>query len=129
MQPLVWWGARRKEVPDVKKIECYIQPFDFDTVAHAMAVEGVVGMSVTEVRGFGVQRGFRRGEEARPGEYIFRPKMKVEMVVSDADVDRIIEAIMASLKSHMIGEGKIFVSPIEDAIRTRTGERGEAAIH
>ena len=112
----------------MKKIECFIQPFDFDTVAQAMAVEGVVGMSVTEVRGFGVQRGFRRGEEGKPGEYIFHPKMKVEMVVLDADVERIIEAIKSSLKSHMIGEGKIFVTTVEDAIRTRTGERGEDAI-
>ncbi len=112
----------------MKKIECYIQPFDFDTVAHAMAVEGVVGMSVTEVRGFGVQRGFRRGEEAPPGEYRFHPKMKVEMVVADEDVERIVEAIQASLHSHMIGDGKIFITPVEDAIRTRTGERGEAAI-
>lgn len=112
----------------MKKIECYIQPFDFDTVAQAMAVEGVVGMSVTEVKGFGVQRGFRLGEEPKPGEYIFHPKMKVEMVVNDEDVDRIVDAMRASLKSHMIGEGKIFVTPVEDAIRTRTGERGEAAI-
>lgn len=113
----------------MKKIECYIQPFDFDTVASAMAVEGVVGMSVTEVRGFGVQRGFRLGEEPKSGEYIFHPKMKVEMVVADGDVDRIVDAMRASLKSHMIGEGKIFVTPVDDAIRTRTGERGEAAIH
>ena len=112
----------------MKKIECYIQPFDFDTVAQAMAVEGVVGMSVTEVKGFGVQRGFRRIEDAKAGEYIFHPKMKVEMVVLEEDVERIAEAIKASLKSHMIGEGKIFISPVEDAIRTRTGERGKDAI-
>ncbi|HEU4529276.1 MAG TPA: P-II family nitrogen regulator [Actinomycetota bacterium] len=112
----------------MKKIECYSQPFDFDTVASAMAVEGVVGMSVTEVRGFGVQRGFRLGEQAKPGEYIFHPKMKVEMVVADEDVDRIVDAMRSSLKSHMIGEGKIFISTVDDAIRTRTGERGEAAI-
>lgn len=112
----------------MKKIECYIQPFDFDTVADAMAVEGVVGMSVTEVKGFGVQRGFRRGEEVKPGQYVFHPKMKVEMVVSDDDVERIIEAIKSSIKSKQIGEGKIFVTPVEDAVRTRTGERGESAI-
>jgi nitrogen regulatory protein P-II 1 len=112
----------------MKKIECYIQPYDFDTVAGAMSVEGVVGMSVTEVKGFGVQRGFRRGEEPTPGQYIFHPKMKVEMVVLEEDVERIIEAIKGSLKKHQIGEGKIFVSPVEDAVRTRTGERGQAAI-
>jgi len=112
----------------MKKIECYVQPYDLNTVAEAMAVEGVVGMSVTEVKGFGVQRGFRLGEEIKPGQYVFHPKMRVEMVVADDDVDRIVEAIMGSLKFKQIGEGKIFVSPIEDAIRTRTGERGEAAI-
>ncbi len=112
----------------MKKIECYIQPYDFDTVAEAMAVEGVVGMSVTEAKGFGVQRGFRRGEEPQAGQYIFHPKMKVEMVVADADVERIIEAIKGSLKIKQIGEGKIFVTPVDDAVRTRTGERGEAAI-
>jgi len=112
----------------MKKIECFIQPFDFDTVAQAMAVEGVVGMSVTEIKGFGVQRGFRLGVEAKPGEYVFHPKMKVEMVVVDEDIERIVEAIKASLKSHMIGEGKIFVTPVDDAIRTRTGERGRDAI-
>jgi nitrogen regulatory protein P-II 1 len=112
----------------MKKIECYIQPYDFDTVADAMAVEGVVGMSVTEAKGFGIQRGFRRGEEAKPGQYIFHPKMKVEMVVLEEDVERIIEAIRGSLKTKQIGEGKIFVTPVDDAVRTRTGERGKAAI-
>lgn len=112
----------------MKKIECYIQPYDFDTVADALSVEGVVGMSVTEVKGFGVQRGFRRGEEPKPGQYIFHPKMKVEMVVLEEDVERIIEAIKGSLKKNQIGEGKIFVTPVDDAVRTRTGERGQAAI-
>ncbi len=112
----------------MKKIECYVQLYDFDTVADALAVEGVVGMSVAEIKGFGVQRGFRRGEEPAPGQYIFHPKMKVEMVVLETDVERIIEAIKGSLKSHHIGDGKIFVTPVDDAVRTRTGERGEAAI-
>jgi nitrogen regulatory protein P-II 1 len=66
--------------------------------------------------------------EAKPGEYVFHTKMKVEMVVVDEDIERIVEAIKASLKSHMIGEGKIFVTPVDDAIRTRTGERGRDAI-
>jgi nitrogen regulatory protein P-II 1 len=112
----------------MKKIECYIQPYDFDTVAEALAVQGVVGMSVTELKGFGVQRGFRKGEEPKPGEYIFHPKMRVEMVVRETDVEDIIRAIISSLKSHQIGEGKIFITPVDDAVRTRTGERGDAAI-
>ena len=77
----------------MKKIECYIQPYNLDTVAEALAVEGVVGMSVAEVKGFGVQRGFTRGEDVKPGEYRFHPKMKVEMVVLEKDVERIVAAI------------------------------------
>jgi nitrogen regulatory protein P-II 1 len=112
----------------MKKIECYIQPYNLDAVAEALAVEGVVGMSVAEVKGFGVQKGFTRGEDVKPGEYRFHPKMKVEMVVLKQDVERIVHAITASLKSNQIGEGKIFVMPVDDAVRTRTGERGRDAI-
>jgi len=112
----------------MKKIECYIQPYNLDTVAEALAVEGVVGMSVAEVKGFGVQKGFTRGEDVTVGQYRFHPKMKVEMVVLEKDVERIINAINESLKSNQIGEGKIFVLPIDDAVRTRTGQRGRDAI-
>jgi nitrogen regulatory protein PII len=112
----------------MKKIECFIQPYDLGTVASALAVEGVVGMSVTEIKGFGVQRGFTRGETPESGKYIFHPKMKVEMVVPEADVERIVGSIQKSLKSKQIGEGKIFVTPVDDAVRTRTGERGCDAI-
>jgi nitrogen regulatory protein P-II 1 len=118
----------RKGVATMKKIECYIQPYNLDTVAEALAVEGVLGMSVAEVKGFGVQKGFTRGEDVKKGEVRFHPKMKVEMVVLEKDVERIVSAITASLKSNQIGEGKIFVLPIEDAVRTRTGERGRDAI-
>jgi nitrogen regulatory protein P-II 1 len=85
-------------------------------------------MSVAEVKGFGIQKGFTRGEEVKPGAYRFHPKMKVEMVVLEKDVERIINALVHSLKSNQIGEGKIFVLPIDDAVRTRTGERGRDAI-
>jgi nitrogen regulatory protein P-II 1 len=112
----------------MKKIECYIQPYNLDTVAEALAVEGVVGMSVAEVKGFGVQKGFTRGEDVKVHEYRFHPKMKVEMVVLEKDVERIVAAITESLKSNQIGEGKIFVLPIDDAVRTRTGQRGRDAI-
>lgn len=112
----------------MKKIEVYIQPYNLDEVARALAVEGVRGMTVTECKGFGVQRGFTRGEQVGLGEFRFHPKMKVEMVVLESDVDRIVQAIEQSLKNHPIGEGKIFVSPIDDAVRTRTGERGHDAI-
>ena len=112
----------------MKKIECYIQPYNLDAVAEALAVEGVVGMSVAEVKGFGVQKGFTRGEDVKPGEYRFHPKMRVDMVVLEEDVERVIRAITESLKSNQIGEGKIFVLQVDDAVRTRTGERGSHAI-
>ena len=112
----------------MKKIECYIQPYNLDTVAEALAVEGVRGMSVTEVKGFGVQKGFTRGEEVHAGAFRFHPKMKVEMVVEEDDVEKIVASIQASLKSNQIGEGKIFVTPVDDAMRTRTGQRGRDAL-
>jgi len=112
----------------MKKIECFVQPFDFDAIAESMVAAGVLGMSVTEVKGFGVQRGFRRGQDAKPGSYVFHPKTKIEVVVKDADVDRVIEACKTAIKSNQIGEGKIFVTPVDDAVRARTGENGEAAI-
>jgi nitrogen regulatory protein PII len=112
----------------MKRIEIYIQPYSLDAVAAALAVEGVHGMTVTECKGFGVQRGFTRGEEVKPGQYVFHPKMKVEMIVLEAEVDAIVDRIHQSLKSGQIGEGKIFVSPVDDAIRTRTGARGHDAI-
>ena len=112
----------------MKKIEVYIQPYSLDAVAQALAVEGVMGMTVTECKGFGVQRGFTRGEEVKPGQYVFHPKMKVEMVVIEPEVEAIIERIRASLKTGQMGEGKIFVGAVDDAIRTRTGERGRDAI-
>jgi nitrogen regulatory protein P-II 1 len=112
----------------MKKIEVYIQPYSLDAVAKALAVEGVMGMTVTECKGFGVQRGFTRGEDVKPGQYVFHPKMKVEMVVIEPEVEAVIERIRTSLKTGQIGEGKIFVSPVDDAIRTRTGERGRDAV-
>ena len=112
----------------MKKIEVFIQPYNLGDVAEALAVDGVVGMSVTECKGFGVQRGFTRGEEVKPGQFRFHPKMKVEMVVEAERVEKIVGRIRESLKTSGIGQGKIFIVPIEDAVRTRTGERGEAAI-
>jgi nitrogen regulatory protein P-II 1 len=112
----------------MKKIEIYIQPYSLDAVAQALAVEGVKGMTVTECKGFGVQRGFTRGEDVKPGQYVFHPKMKVEMIVIEPEVEAVVDRIKASLKTGRIGEGKIFISPVDDAVRTRTGERGRDAI-
>jgi nitrogen regulatory protein P-II 1 len=112
----------------MKKIECFIQPYNLDAVAEALAVDGVLGMTVTEVKGFGVQRGFTRGEDVGPGAFRFHPKMKVEMVVEEDNVEKIVARIQESLHSNQIGEGKIFVTPVDDAVRTRTGQRGQEAL-
>ncbi len=112
----------------MKKIEVFVQPYNLGDLAEALAVDGVVGMSVTECKGFGVQRGFTRGEDVQPGQFRFHPKMKVEMVVASDRVEKIVDRIRDSLKTSGIGQGKIFILDIEDAVRTRTGERGAAAI-
>ena len=112
----------------MKKIECFVQPFDVEAIVDAMVAAGVLGMSVTEVKGFGVQRGFKRGQEHAPGEYVFHAKTKIEVVVTDDNVDRVVEACKTAVKSGQMGEGKIFVTLVEGAVRARTGEQGEAAI-
>jgi nitrogen regulatory protein P-II 1 len=113
----------------MKRVECIIQAYNLDAVAEALAVEGVRGMTVTESKGFGAQQGFTRGEKVEPGQFRFHPKMKVEMVVLDEDVERVVGKMRDALKSAgQIGQGKIFISAVEDAVRTRTGERGRTAI-
>jgi len=112
----------------MKMLVCYVQTYNLDVLAEALAVEGVRGMTVSEVKGFGTTQGFNRAADMLPGEYRFHPKMKVEMVIPDEDMERIVAAITRSLKGSKLGEGKIFVLPVEEAVRTRTGERGVAAI-
>jgi len=128
-----WHGAETPMSPgdwkvEMKKVECIIQAYNLDAVAEALAVEGVRGMTVTESKGFGAQRGFTRGEPVAPGQFRFHPKMKVEMVVLDEDVERVVGKIREALKSGQIGQGKIFITAVDDAVRTRTGERGRTAI-
>ena len=112
----------------MKKIEAIIKPFKIDEVRQALSDEGVVGMSVSEVKGFGRQKGHK--EIYRGSEYTvdFLPKLKVEMVLPDDKVDQVIQAILKSANSNKIGDGKIFILPVEEAIRIRTNERGEEAI-
>jgi nitrogen regulatory protein P-II 1 len=112
----------------MKKIEAYIKPFKLDEVKEALMEAGVGGMSVTEVKGFGRQRGHK--ELYRGSEYKvdFLPKIRVEVVVKDADVERVAKAIIASARTGQIGDGKIFISSVEDAIRVRTGESGEEVL-
>ncbi len=110
------------------KIEAIIRPFRLDDVKDALEAIGVGGMTVTEVRGFGRQRG--KSEVYRGAEYVvdFLPKVKIEIVVRDDEVDKVIEAIEGAARSGRIGDGKIFVAELKDAIRIRTGERGDDAL-
>jgi len=112
----------------MKKIEAIIKPFKLEEVKDALAEIGVVGMSVSEVKGFGRQKGHT--EIYRGSEYTvdFLPKVKVETVVADGTVDDAIQAISKAAATGKIGDGKIFVQPIEQAIRIRTGESGEEAV-
>ena len=112
----------------MKKIEAIIKPFKLDDVKEALQEIGLQGITVVEARGFGRQKGHT--ELYRGAEYVvdFLPKVKVEVVVPDDQVEKIVEAIVSAAQTGRIGDGKIFVLPIEDAIRIRTGERGENAI-
>ena len=112
----------------MKKIEAIIKPFKLDEVKEALQEIGIQGLSVTEVKGFGRQKGHT--ELYRGAEYVvdFLPKVKIEVVLSDDMVDGAIEAIVEAARTDKIGDGKIFVSTIEQAIRIRTGEDGEDAL-
>ncbi|AHD00658.1 P-II family nitrogen regulator [Leisingera sp. M527] len=112
----------------MKKIEAIIKPFKLDEVKEALQDVGVQGLSVIEVKGFGRQKGHT--ELYRGAEYVvdFLPKVKVEVVLDDDQVDQAIEAIVDAAKTDKIGDGKIFVSPVEQAIRIRTGETGPDAL-
>jgi len=112
----------------MKKIEAIIKPFKLDEVKNALAEVGVQGLTVSEVKGFGRQKGHT--ELYRGAEYTidFLPKVKIEIVVPAEKCERVVEAIQAAAKTGRIGDGKIFILPCEEAIRIRTGERGPSAI-
>ena len=112
----------------MKKIEAIIKPFKLDEVKEALQEVGLQGITVTEARGFGRQKGHT--ELYRGAEYVvdFLPKIKIEVVVEDAVVDKTVDAIVTAARTGRIGDGKIFILPVEDAIRIRTGERGGDAI-
>ena len=112
----------------MKKIEAVIKPFKLDDVKEALTGIGIVGMTVSEVRGFGRQKGHT--ELYRGGEYTvdFLPKIKVEVVVSDHLADKVADVVAGAAKTGNIGDGKIFILPVESAIRIRTGETGADAI-
>jgi nitrogen regulatory protein P-II 1 len=112
----------------MKKIEAIVKPFKLDEVREALSELGVTGLTVTEVKGFGRQKGHT--ELYRGAEYVvdFLPKVKLDIIVSDEQVSQVVEAIQRAAKTGRIGDGKIFVLPIEDVVRIRTGERGGDAI-
>ena len=112
----------------MKQITAILKPFKLDDVREALAEVGVTGLTVTEVKGFGRQKGHT--ELYRGAEYVvdFLPKMKVEVVVNEADVDRCVDAIVSAARTGKIGDGKLFVTNVERVVRIRTGEEDEAAV-
>jgi len=112
----------------MKKIEAIVKPFKMEDVKEALAEVGVEGMTVSEVKGFGRQKGHT--EIYRGSEYTvdFLPKVKFEIVISDDRVQKAVEVIVAAAKTGKIGDGKVFILPMEEAVRIRTEERGESAI-
>ena len=112
----------------MKKIEAIIKPFKLDEVKNALHEVGVTGMTVTEVKGFGRQKGHT--EVYRGAEYVidFLPKLKVEVVLDDSLVERAVQAVLDAARTDKIGDGKIFVVPVEQAVRIRTGEQGPDAV-
>ena len=112
----------------MKKVEAIIKPFKLDEVKDALTAVGIEGMTVSEVKGFGRQKGHT--EIYRGSEYTidFLPKLKLEIVVADSDVKAAVDAIVKAAKTGKIGDGKVFVSPVENAIRIRTEESGDQAV-
>ena len=112
----------------MKQVTAIIKPFKLDEVRESLAEVGVNGLTVTEVKGFGRQKGHT--ELYRGAEYVvdFLPKIRIEMVVNDSLVDGVIEAIVRAARTGKIGDGKIFVTSVEQAIRSRTGESGDSAL-
>ncbi len=112
----------------MKKIECVIRPIKIDEVKASLEAIGIVGMTVADVRGYGKQRG--RTEKYRGNTYVVNllPKVKLEIVVSDDRAEDVVEIVLDAARTGEIGDGKIFVSTVEEAVRIRTGERGESAL-
>jgi nitrogen regulatory protein P-II 1 len=121
-------NKRRHEEPDMKKIEAVIKPFKLDEVKEALHEVGLQGLTVIEAKGFGRQKGHT--ELYRGAEYVvdFLPKVKIEVICDDAMAERAVEAIVTAARTGRIGDGKIFVTAIEEVVRIRTGERGELAL-
>ncbi len=112
----------------MKKIEAVIKPFKLEEVKEALSNVGIKGLTVSEVKGFGRQKGHKELYRGAEYEIEFLPKVKLEIVVPDSEVENVIDAIVSSARTGRLGDGKVFVNPVEEVIRIRTGERGEEAI-
>jgi len=112
----------------MKKIEAIIRPFKLEDVKEALLEEGIRGLTVTEVRGYGRQKGHKETYRGAEYEIEFVPKLKIEVVVDDDIAEKVIDAILKTAKTGQVGDGKIFISSIEDAIRIRTDESGIEAL-
>ncbi len=112
----------------MKKIELLIKPFKLDEVKEALANLGIFGMTVSDVKGFGQQKGHTELYRGAEYQVDFVPKVKIEIVVNDDAVDKTVDAVIVAARTGKIGDGKVFISEVEDAIRIRTGERGVIAI-
>ncbi len=112
----------------MKKVEAIIKPFKLDEVKNALNSIGINGMTITDVKGFGRQKGHVEVYRGAEYEVNFLPKTKIEVVVSDAMIDKVISTIVDNAKTGEIGDGKIFIYSLEDVLRIRTGEHGESAI-
>ncbi len=126
--PLNGEGYNDEKGGSMKKVEAIIKPFKLDEVKDALSKLGINGMTVTEVKGFGRQKGHVEVYRGTEYEVSFIPKVKIEVVVPDSIIDKVIATILEKAKTGNIGDGKIFIFSPEDVIRIRTGERGEAAI-
>ena len=112
----------------MKKIEAIIRPFRLDDVREALGEAGVKGMTLTEVKGYGRQKGHTELYRGAEYQIDFLPKVKIELIVTDGMVDTVVDTILRAAATGEVGDGKIFISPVEDVIRVRTGESGEAAL-
>lgn len=112
----------------MKKIEAVIRPFKLDDVKEALLEEGIRGMTISEVRGYGRQKGHKETYRGSEYQIEFVPKIKIEIVVDDSAAEKVVDAILRTAKTGQVGDGKIFISNVEDAIRIRTDESGSAAL-
>ncbi len=112
----------------MKKIEAIIKPHKLDEARDALGAIGIEGMTITEVRGFGKQKGYVEVYRGREYEVRFLPKIKIETIVEDSKVEQVIDVIIKAVYTGNVGDGKIFIYPVEDAVRIRTKERGDKAL-